>query len=87
MLEAKLRQKREYSRLVRDAGLERPSLSLAEREHSMSTVERSLNEYRLAYLNEVAPLLDERQYMLLSNYEATEFRLELERLQQIINAR
>jgi hypothetical protein len=87
VLEAKLRQKREYANLVADAGLDRDSLSLAEREHAMAVVERGLNEYRLAYLAEVAPLLDERQYNQLSNYEATEFRQELERLQQIINAR
>jgi hypothetical protein len=87
VLEAKLRQKREYANLVADAGLDRESLSLAEREHAMAMVERGLNEYRLAYLAEVAPLLDERQYNLLSNYEATEFQQELERLQQIINAR
>jgi len=87
VLEAKLRQKREYTNLVAEAGLDRESLSLAEREHAMAVVERGLNEYRLAYLAEVAPLLDERQYNLLSNYEATEFQQELERLQQVINAR
>lgn len=87
VLEAKLRQKREYEKLVADAGLERPSMSLAEREHAMAMVERGLEEYRQAYLSEVAPLLDQRQYDALSAFEATEFRLELERLQQIINAR
>ena len=87
VLEAKLRQKRLYAQIVQGAGLERETLSLAEREHALSLVESGLGEYRDAYLAEVAPLLDERQYRALANFEATEFHLELERLQQIINAR
>ena len=48
---------------------------------------RGLSDYQEAYLAEVAPLLDERQYHALANFESTEFTVELERLQQIINTR
>ncbi len=87
VLEAKLRQRQLYSQLVATAGLERASLSLTEREHAMSLVSRGLSDYQEAYLAEVAPLLDEQQYHALANFESTEFSAELERLQQIINAR
>jgi hypothetical protein len=87
VLEAKLRHKQLYSQLVSTAGIERDSLSLQERELALQLVERGLQDYQQTYLAEVAPLLDARQYNALANFEATEFRTELERLQQTINTR
>ena len=87
VLDAKLRQKRQFSRIIEESGIERPSLSLEEREHAMSLLEQGLKDYRESYLAEIAPVLNERQFNQLSSFEATEFQGELERLQRIVNTR
>jgi hypothetical protein len=87
LLDAKLRQKLVFTQLLGEAGLARPSLSLAERAHAMSLIERGLRDYRENYLADIAPLLDPRQATALASFEATEFQGELERLQRIVNSR
>jgi hypothetical protein len=87
LLDARLRQKLVFTQLLGEAGLARPSLSLAERAHAMSLIERGLRDYRENYLADIAPLLDQRQVTALASFEATEFQGELERLQRIVNSR
>jgi hypothetical protein len=87
ILNAKLRQKRRYAAVLRDAGLDRETLSAAEREYAHTQVAAALKGYLNDFLMEVAPSLTPEQYALLRNYEMTEFKRELERLQQRINAK
>jgi hypothetical protein len=87
ILEAKLRQKQHYETLLRDYGLDRETLSLAEREYAHAAIGEALQQYRDSFLTDVEPLLTAEQYTLLSSYETTEFAHELERLQQAINAK
>jgi hypothetical protein len=87
VFEARLRHKQRYETAVRDAGLDRDGLSLAEREYAHATVARALGEYRDDFLIEVSAWLSADQLTLLRNYETTEFAHELENLQQTINAK
>jgi hypothetical protein len=87
ILQAKLRHKKTYELVLRDAGLERESLSPAERDYAHQTIARALNDYKEGYLQDVRPVLSDEQFTLLNNYENTEFQLELERLQITINSK
>jgi hypothetical protein len=87
ILQAKLRHKAAYETVLRDSGFQRETLSTAEREYAHRLVARALNDYKENFLLEVKPVLNDEQFTLLSNYEATEFRRELERLQTEINAK
>ena len=72
---------------LRNSGLERDTLSEAEREYAHGAVAAALGTYRNDYLKEVRNVLEAEQYILLSSYETTEFNRELERLQMTINAK
>lgn len=87
LLDAKLRQKQRYATTLRDVGLDRDTLSTAEREYARSQVSEALKGYLDDFLMEVSPSLTSEQYMLLRNYETTEFQHELERLQRQINSK
>jgi hypothetical protein len=87
VLEVKLRHKQAFEAALVQSGLERDTLSVAEREYTHGVVAAALRAYRNDYLQEVRNLLGEEQYILLSNYETTEFNRELERLQMAINAK
>jgi hypothetical protein len=87
VLDAKLRQKQRYAAAVRDAGLDRDTLSVAERAYANAQVAEALKNYLDDFLMEVSPSLTSEQYALLRNYETTEFQRELERLQRQINSK
>jgi len=87
ILEARLRHKKRFESGLRDFGLDRPSLSVEERNYAHRNVAQTLSEYRDNFLAEVRPALSEDQYFLLSSYESTEFARELERLQTLINSK
>jgi hypothetical protein len=87
VLEIKLRHKQAYDAVVKQSGLQRDTLSTAEREYAHRTVASALSTYRTDYLQEVRQMLEDEQYILLSNYESTEFDRELQRLQMAINAK
>ena len=87
LLLTKLRHKRQFAVWREQSGLLREQLSAEERAYAHDQLERALNEYRDAYLIEVRAHLDEAQFQRLSDYERTEFELELQRLQQVINER
>jgi cell division septum initiation protein DivIVA len=87
VLEAKLRHKRHFETVLRDAGMDRETLSFAEREYAHSVVQRAVQDYKNGFLMDVQPILSEDQYMLLSNYETTEFDRELQKLQIAINSK
>jgi hypothetical protein len=88
ILRTKLAYKQRFRRLLQDSGLERADLSAAEREYAYLVTSRALDDFRRGYLQEVRQYLsNEEQYALLSNYEATEFKAETDRLQAILGAR
>lgn len=87
ILDAKLRQKQRYAATLRDAGLDREQLSEAERQYARAQVAGALKGYLDDFLMEVSPSLTSEQYMLLRNYETTEYQRELERLQRQINSK
>lgn len=87
ILKTKLAYKARFRQLLRDSGLQRDGLSAAEREYAYSMTSRALEDFRRDYLLEVRQYLaDDEQFALLSNYEATEFKAELARLQSMVNA-
>ncbi len=87
VLDAKLRQKQRYAAVMRDAGLDRESLSNEERAYAHARAAEALKQYMDDFLADVAPSLTKEQYTQLKNYETTEFARELSRLQQRINAK
>jgi len=87
ILDAKLRQKQRYAATLRDSGIERETLSEAERQYAHAQVAEALKGYLDDFLMEVSPTLTSEQYTLLRNYETTEYRRELERLQRQINSK
>jgi hypothetical protein len=87
ILEAKARHRQVYDTALRDSGLEREGLSVAEREYAHRTLARALDDYRQGFLLDVKPALDDEQFALLSNYEATQFKQRLAELQIKINAK
>lgn len=87
VLDAKLRQKQRYGTVMRDVGLDRDALSVAERKYAHDKTVEALKQYLDEFLSEVSPALTPEQYMQLKNYETTEFSRELARLQQKINAK
>jgi hypothetical protein len=87
VLEAKMRQKQRYAAALRDIGIERDTLSATERAYAHEHVAEALDTYLDDFLLEVSPALTPEQLTLLRNYEATELKRELERMQQRINAK
>jgi len=87
VLEVKLRHKQAFHVALVQSGLERDTLSVAEREYAHGVIAAALRSYRNDYLQEVRNVLGEEQYVLLSSYETTEFNRELEQLQMAVNAK
>lgn len=87
ILDAKLRRKQRYAATLRDAGLDRETLSQTDRQYAHAQVAEALKGYLDDFLMEVSPSLTSGQYALLKNYETTEFQRELERLQRQINSK
>lgn len=87
ILFAKLRHKQIFETVLRDAGFYRDRLSQAEREHASAVVSQALDDYKNNFLQDVQGLLEEEQFILLSNYENTEFNWEKERLLQQIDSK
>ena len=86
ILWTKLAYKERFRQLLQDSGLARGDLSAAEREYAYSVTSRALEDYRRSYLQEVRQYLaNDEQYALLSNYETTEFKAELARLQSMVD--
>jgi hypothetical protein len=84
ILSTKLAYKQRFRELLRDSDLRRGDLSPAEREYAYAVTSRALDDYRRSYLQEVRQYLSsEEQYALLSNYETSEFKAELARLQSM----
>jgi hypothetical protein len=81
ILKTKLAYKARFEQLLADSGLKRSNLSPTEREYAYSVTARALEDYKRSYLQEVRQYLsNEEQYVLLSNYENTEFTAELAKL-------
>lgn len=87
LLFAKLRHKKIFEAALRDSGLQQERLSPTEREYAHKVITQALLQYQNDYLDEAKTLLEEEQFALLSSYEATEFKLELERLRAQIEAK
>ena len=88
ILKTKLAYKERYRQLLRDSGLERSDLGPEERAYAYSVTSRAMDDYRRSYLQEVRQYLpNEEQFALLSNYETTEFKAELARLQSMVDVR
>jgi hypothetical protein len=85
ILRTKLAYKERFRQLMLDSGLQRSDLSPAEREYAYSVTSHALEGYRQSYLQEVRQYLtNEEQFALLNNYETTEFKAELARLQSMV---
>ena len=87
LLLTKLHHKSQFQQWRVQSSLNLDTLSTEEREYAHALLERALNEYRTAYLLDMRSRLDEERFQRLSDYEHTEFALELERLQQEVNAK
>lgn len=87
LLLAKLRHKQLYEQMLGQSGIDRVELSDQERAYAHSLLTDALSRYRDAYLDEMRAHLDAEQFQLLSDFERTEFELELQRRQQSINRR
>jgi hypothetical protein len=81
VLFAKLMYKQQYQQLLADSGLETSDLPPSQRRYAYETVARELDAYRNNFLLQAQQALDgEEQYVLLRNYENTEFAEELAKL-------
>jgi hypothetical protein len=87
LLFARLRHKKTFEAVLRDSGLQHERLSPTERAYAHKVIAQALQQYQNDYLQEAKSLLEDEQFVLLSSYESTEFRLELERLQAQIDAK
>jgi hypothetical protein len=87
LLDALLRHKQAYEIAVRDAGIDRETLSEAERDYAHRLIARALRSYRDDFLLDARAILTDQQYELLVNYENTEFRRQLDTLQIAINSK
>jgi hypothetical protein len=86
VLRTKLAYKARYGQLLQDSGLLRDNLSAAERDYAYAVTARALEDYKRSYLSEVRQFLaDDEQFLLLSNYENTEFTAELAKLRSMAN--
>lgn len=87
IMKTKLAYKGRFRQALRDSGLERDNLSATEREYAYSVGSRALEDFKSSYLKEVRQyLVNEEQYMLLSNYENTEFTAELAKLRSLADS-
>jgi hypothetical protein len=83
ILFAKLTYKQHYDQLLEDSGLEGTELPAPQRLYAYQTLARELETYRNNFLLQARQSLhSEAQYLLLQNYENTEFEAQLARLHQ-----
>jgi hypothetical protein len=81
ILFAKLTYKQHYDQLLRDSGLQGTDLAAPQRLDAYRSLARSLNTYRNDFLLQARQSLhSEAQYLLLQNYENTEFEAQLAEL-------
>jgi hypothetical protein len=86
ILYTKLVHRQRFRQVLTDTGLMRGDLSASERQMAFAEVSRSLRASRDSYLQEVRQYLyEDAQFILLSNYENTEYAAELEKLRGIAN--
>ena len=78
ILFAKLTYKQHYDQLLQDSGLQGTDLAAAQRLDAYQSLARSLDTYRTNFLLQARQSLhSEAQYLLLQNYENTEFEAQL----------
>ena len=87
LLESKLRHQTTLDLALRDAGVKRESLSQSERAYAHRAAARALNESRQNFLIDVKPILSDEQYTVLADFETTEFKRHLAKLQTEINSK
>ncbi|MGH8185584.1 MAG: hypothetical protein ACREUC_03410, partial [Steroidobacteraceae bacterium] len=81
VLFAKLMYKQQYQQLLADSGLETSDLPPSQRRYAYESVARELEAYRNNFLLQAQQALDGAdQYVLLQNYENTEFAEDLAKL-------
>jgi hypothetical protein len=83
VLFAKLMYKQQYQQLLADSGLQTSDLPPSQRRYVFETVARELDAYRNNFLLLAQQALDgDEQFVLLQNYENTEFAEELAKLRR-----
>ena len=86
VLLTKLRYKQQFRSVLLESGLLREELTPAARRIAFESVRRAFEQYTNDYLREARQYLpDDSQYALLSNYEATEFAAELDKLRATVH--
>lgn len=84
ILYTKLVHRQRFRQVLADSRLMSGELTASEREHAFAEASRALKASRDNYLQEVRQyLFNEEQFILLSNYENTEYTAELEKLRGI----
>jgi hypothetical protein len=84
ILYTKLAHRQRFRQVLADSGLMSGNLDAAERRHAFAEVSRALVESRDHYLQEVRQYLySDDQFILLSNYENSEYTAELAKLRGI----
>jgi hypothetical protein len=87
LLLTKLHHKGQFEQWRSESSVNLGDLSTQQREYAHELLERALNEYRDDYLLDMRARSDDEFFQRLSDYEHTEFALELQRLQQEVNAK
>jgi hypothetical protein len=87
LLFAKLRHKQVYENTLRDAGVYWGKWSPEERSNLQTVITRAVDTYKYNFLQEARQLLNTAQFNKLSNYEATEFNWERERMLRLISSK
>jgi hypothetical protein len=86
ILYTKLQHRQRFRRVLDDSRLMSGELTRAERKAAFADVSRALEASHEGYLREVRQyLFNDEQFDLLSNYENTEYKEELEKLRGIAN--
>ena len=86
ILYTKLVHRQRFRQVLADSRLMSGELNASERQYAFAEVSRALKASRDNYLQEVRQYLyNEEQFILLSNYENSEFAAELEKLRGIAN--
>jgi hypothetical protein len=86
VLYTKLVHRQRFRQVLTDSRLMSGELNASERKYAFAEVSRALKASRDNYLQEVRQYLyNDEQFMLLSNYENSEYEAELEKLRRIAN--
>jgi len=86
ILYTKLVHRQRFRQVLADSRLMSGELNVSERQYAFAEVSRALKASRDDYLQEVRQYLyNEEQFILLSNYENSEYTAELEKLRGIAN--